>query len=82
MTVFGSIIHLQFLFDIRYIGKINSAIMNSNHAMHHSLVRPLRQKRSDRVISSIQNKQYWRSVGFAKVKQLTFLLYLILRANS
>ena len=45
--------------------------------MHHSLIGPLRQQWSDRIVSSINDQEYWWGICFAKVEKLILLGHLV-----
>src|ERR1700743_2820510 len=51
--------------------------MDAQQLVDLSLGGPLRGQRRDGIVSSIQNQEYWRSVGLSKVEQLFFLCDLV-----
>ena len=60
--------YLEFWPDFWDIAKIDSAVVNPEELMYHGLVRPLRQKRRDRVVPAIYQQQYRRRIRPPEIK--------------
>lgn len=74
--------YLEVLGDIWRRRKVDATIGDADELVHHRLVGPLREQRSNWVVASIEDQKQWRDRGRAEVEELGLRGEGVLRRHS